>query len=214
MKTILILLFVLPLMSVAQDSTKTESGRFSLGVRSTISLFNDEGSGIGQGAGGQFRIQLNKRLNTEWFADYITSGIGNYATRRDGHIGWSVMFYMSKNPNTVHRLSPYLLAGHCFDYTKVLENSNPANAMSRWSSAVQMGIGTHYNFTDRFDISFNAQYMIHLGKEIKAQNQGYFQEFSRPPVIITKSNSGAGLEGHLLLTTSFNYRIADFNKKK
>ena len=98
-KLILSFLLISPIIIWAQEEPKTESGRFSLGVRSSMSLFNDGNAGIGQGAGGQFRIQVNKKVNTEWFADYITSGIGDYANRKDGHIGWSVMFYMSNSPN-------------------------------------------------------------------------------------------------------------------
>ncbi len=48
---------------------------FSLGMRSTISGFSNDGWGIG--TGGQFRIQLSNRVNTDWFADYITININN-----------------------------------------------------------------------------------------------------------------------------------------
>ncbi len=48
------------------DTSKTSSaGWFSLGVRSTISLFDHDGTGLG--TGGQFRIQLSNHVNTDWF---------------------------------------------------------------------------------------------------------------------------------------------------
>ncbi len=214
-KLILSLLLISPIIIWAQEEPKTESGRFSLGVRSSLSLFNDGNAGIGQGAGGQFRIQVNKKVNTEWFADYLTSGIGNYANRKDGHIGWSVMFYMSNSPNKKNSLSPYLLAGHCFDYTKMTDNFNSKNTLSRWSSAVQMGFGSHYNFTERFDVSLNTQYMIHLGKEITANSYpSLIPEQYSPTIVISSSAAEIDLEGHLLVTMSMNYRLADFNKKK
>ncbi|MGL4599812.1 MAG: hypothetical protein ACRCYO_19965, partial [Bacteroidia bacterium] len=39
---------------------------------------------------GQFRIRLTDRINTEWFADYISTNLNNLASRSDYHIGWSV----------------------------------------------------------------------------------------------------------------------------
>ena len=32
----------------------------------------------------------------------------------------------------------------------------------RWGSAVQAGLGIHFNLTSRFDISLMSQYMIHF----------------------------------------------------
>ncbi len=101
---------------VAQN--KNESGKFTLGLRSTSSLFTDASS-PGSGIGGMFRIRLGKLVNTEWFADYLTTNLQKLGYRRDSHIGWSVLFYLSKNPMQAKKLSPFLIAGHCFDYTKV-----------------------------------------------------------------------------------------------
>ena len=55
---------------------KNEAGILSLGVRTTVSLFNDsETNNFGTGAGGQFRLQLAERLNTDWFFDYLTANV-------------------------------------------------------------------------------------------------------------------------------------------
>jgi len=125
------------------------------------------------------------------------------------------MFYMGNSPNKKNSLSSYLLAGHCFDYTKMTENYDQKNSLSRWSSAVQMGLGSHYNFTERFDVSLNAQYMIHLGKEITANSYpSLIPEYYPPTIVIASSAGKIDLEGHLLVTMSMNYRLADFNKKK
>lgn len=189
-------------------------GQLSLGIRSTTSLFSDE-SGVGTGFGGQFRLRLFHLVNTEWFADYITSdlynGLGN---RTDYHIGWSVMFYpgFAYRQNERLKLQPYLLAGHCFDYTRCESNvAFEPNYLTRWSSAVQAGLGFHLPVHDRVDLSLSGQYMMHLGTEINAQvrrNAGgmeylYFDEEAR-----------VGLEGHLLVTFSLNVRLADLWKNK
>ena len=93
-------------------------GQFSLGMRNTLSVFTDAQS-VGMGSGGGFRIRLSKLINTEWFADYISTDIQGLGYRRDAHIGWSVLFYLSKNPLTAGKVTAYILAGHCFDYTEV-----------------------------------------------------------------------------------------------
>lgn len=185
-----------------QKATK-ESGQFSLGVRNTNSLFTDAGS-PGTGFGGQFRIRMGKRVNTDWFADYITTDLQGLGFRRDGHIGWSVLFYMTKNPLQAKKLSPFILAGHCFDYTKVyaLESKE---SKDRWSSAVQMGLGTHYNVSERFDITLMAQYMNHLGSDLHS----HIEEENGIKHLEIEKHTGIGLEGHMLVTLSLNYRLGN-----
>lgn len=178
-------------------------GTVSLGVRSSFSLFNngDHGGAPGTGAGGQARVRISDRVNTDWFYDYFTGPAGNLAHRQDQHIGWSVMFYMLEHRAERRLLQPYVLAGHCFDYTKQQSIADPANFAERWSSAVQAGLGTHFNVTDRADFSFVCQYMAHLGTDIHADEHDGEVHFHK--------ENGADLEGHLLIHVSFNYKIAD-----
>ncbi|MFN3342853.1 MAG: hypothetical protein ACK40M_09165 [Flavobacteriales bacterium] len=209
MRTVLILFLFIPFAAHSQESGKFEgSGTLQVGLRTTSSLFGDEGYS-GFGTGGQFRLRLGKRLNTEWFADYILTDIGGLGRRADGHIGWSVMFYPFSTGEK--KITPYLLAGHCFDYTRVtpfntLVKDNSGQSQQRWSSATQMGLGAHWHITEKFDISFSAQYMIHLGKDLHyhiEEVNGIKELQMAPP------HDDATLEGHLLLTASLNIRIAD-----
>lgn len=206
-KSILLLALLLAGSTIFAQS-KNESGQFFLGVRSTSSLFTDGGA-PGSGIGGMFRIRMGKRVNTEWFADYLTTNLQNLGYRRDGHIGWSVLFYLSKEPMQTKKLSPFLIAGHCFDYTKVYVLADKSNE-DRWSSAVQMGIGTHYNITEKFDVSLTAQYMSHLGADLHSHIE---EDRGIKKLEIEKSGS-AGLEGHLLLTLSLNYRLGNLWRTK
>ncbi|MCB0476802.1 MAG: hypothetical protein KDC84_01485 [Crocinitomicaceae bacterium] len=195
-----------------KDFRTTDGGTFSLGMRTTGSFFGVDGN-PGFGFGGQFRIQLLRWLNTEWFADYITTDIGGMGKREDYHIGWSVMFYPFKFKQKWFQ--PYLLAGHCFDYTRVTAYStatidNSDKTQSRWSAAAQIGLGTHFHIGRRFDIGLSGQYMFHLGKEIHADiidNAG-----SRE--LQVETHQGNILEGHLLVTLNFNVKIADLWKSK
>jgi hypothetical protein len=206
MRSLILCIAVLTFTSAfAQKKDKgnpySSAGVISLGGRSTFSLFNHGDSKSGSGIGGQFRVQLADMVNSDWFFDYITAPIGNYANRTDYHIGWSVLFYPMPVTEKTPLLKPYVLVGHCFDYTKVSENASRDNYGERWSSAVQGGLGTHLNLTKRCDISFTGQYMIHLGTDIHASQVS-------EQVIIVKEK-GSSLEGHLLLTASLNYKIAD-----
>ena len=179
-----------------------ESGILSLGVRTTVSLFNDsETSNFGTGAGGQFRIQLAERINTDWFFDYLTADVKGIAHRTDYHIGWSVLFYPYLKENQLFK--PYILAGHCFDYSKITENANRNNFAERWSSAVQMGIGTHINLSQRLDFTVMGQYMIHLGNHIHPE------VVNNQLVYTNDHHHGASLEGQLLITLGIHYKIVD-----
>jgi hypothetical protein len=107
------------------------------------------------------------------------------------------------------------LAGHCFDWTEGKKNGGiyePFNVpQKRFSSAVQSGLGAHYNLADNFDLSLTAQYMLHLGQDI---NTHLFDNeiTGKKDIIITKEN--IGLEGHLLINLSLNVYIADLWNKK
>lgn len=195
-----------------QKDNLNTSGMASLGTRTTVSAFNDDDNEFtGIGAGGQLRLRLSEHINTEWFFDYITSDILNYAHRTDYHIGWSVLFYplsskpyyAQNNGNLKYKslFRPYILAGHCFDYSMFQDKSDVGNFADRWSSAVQAGLGCHYEITPRFDISITGQYMVHLGKHIDALYD--FQSQS----LVFEEEPGSALAGHLLLNMSLNYKI-------
>lgn len=182
-------------------------GDLTLGVRTTASVFgHDDVPGLG--TGGQFRLQLFDFLSTEWFADWITLDLNGAGTRKNAHIGWSVLFY----PKKFGKFTPYMMAGHCFDYAEVTPMSTPfldrsAEQISRWSSAVQGGIGGHYFLSERFNISLSAQYMLHLGKHLDYElsllsDDTYYLETNT--VHIDEPQT----ESHLLLTLSLNYKIA------
>ncbi len=187
------------LSSNAQEelSKNKSAGDFSLGLRSTSSNFENTNSSIpGIGTGGDFRIRLSDRVNTDWFADYIMSTTDRLK-RNDFHIGWSVLFYPFNFQN--RGFKPYVLAGHCFDYSEFVDLKNFNHNANRWSSAIQGGFGTHYYFTSRFDMIFQAQYMMHLGTHLEAEVINNYIEFSK--------GKGALSEGHLLITVGFNYKI-------
>ncbi|MBL0103205.1 MAG: hypothetical protein IPP51_05275 [Bacteroidetes bacterium] len=184
------------------------SGWFSLGTRNTFSLFNDiENEKNGIGIGGQYRIQLNDKFNTEWFADYLTSKIGDVAQRNDYHIGWSVMYYLGKNVYFDKTFQPYLILGHCFDQTSVFILNNTAEKASRFSMATQAGLGTHINITERLDITLTGQYMIHFGKELNVINtDGVYS-------VEQEDHTNPG--GHLLISVSANFKFCRlWNAKK
>lgn len=186
-----------------------QGGNFSLGMRNTISFFNDgDPKSIGTGVGGHFRLQLVDRVNTEWYADIFMSNIRNIAYRTDYHIGWSVMYYLI-DPMAFHRkLTPYVVAGHCFDETVIKITGENGSSGKRFSSEVQAGIGCHYNITPRFDISVTTQYGFHLGRELD------IMEHPDGSLTIEKEKN-AGWQGHLMISISANYKIFKlWNRKK
>ena len=202
MKKTLLMVLLFPFFGNSQplNIKKTHSGILSAGMRTTISTFNGgELSNTGMGLGGQFTLQLSDRINTSWYADYIRGSSNELSTRTDYHIGWSVMYYFTDKP--APKVKPFIVAAHCFDYTKLIENSRHSNSITRWSSAVQAGAGVHFNITQRMDLTFVSQYMIHFGEDIHAEVEGGELHYEK--------HKGTGLEGHLLFHIGINYKIAD-----
>lgn len=186
-----------------------QTGTLTIGVRSTLSHFSEDGVGIG--TGGQFRVRLSPRVNTNWFADYISINQIGVARSDYAHIGWSVMYYvLSPKEFPAQPFQPFVLAGHCFDYNKktlIDQLENTLNSKDRWGSAVQAGIGTHFHLSPRFEITFKTQYMLHLtselGVEYNSQSRRYF----------ISDHQHSALEGHLLTTFSLNYSIGHLWQK-
>ena len=220
-KQVIALLLLLTGISYGQEvkETNTRNGELSFGVRSTGSIFTSSGNNFGIGAGWQIRYRMAEKLNTEWFADWITTDIDGLGQRYDIHIGESMMIYPFKKVGTKNTFTPYILGGFCGDYTKIeinlffddVENTYRRENKDRWSFATQLGIGTHYNITERFDISFSAQYVLHFGADINSETatnsigQDYLQ---------INQETGGGLEGHLFMTVSANFMIFDLRKNK
>ena len=205
MKKLILLFLLIPMIGKTQSNQKldNESGYFQLGLRSTVSAFSDAGA-KGYGYGGQFRIRVTNRINTDWYADYLTTDIEGLARRVDGHIGWSVLAYPFNCETTKGKFTPYILAGHCFDYTKVAMNGSNVYK-DRYSSAVQAGLGTHYNITDRMDVSLTSQYMMHIGKDVHA----HIEDSDGAKTVEIEKRNVSGIEGHLLINVSMNIRLFD-----
>jgi len=210
MKKIFFLSFCLITLNVSFSQSKySQKGNVELGLRTTTSVFGHDPI-PGLGTGGQARVQLLDYLNTEWYTDWITIDLAGAGTRQNAHIGWSVLFY----PKKLNRFVPYVIAGHCFDYAKVTPLSTPyidrsADEIKRWSSAVQMGLGSHFYLTERFNLTVSGQYMLHLGKQLEYE---IIDQPNGPKYLNTHHDDHAKerFEGHLLLTFSLNYRIGDF----
>ncbi|MFN4911375.1 MAG: hypothetical protein ACK454_10700 [Flavobacteriales bacterium] len=210
---LVLLLFVVFPFQAQENRRDNPAGMLSLGGRTTVSLFNKQKNEMsGSGVGGQFRLRFSDAVNTDWFFDYITSDILNYAHRTDYHIGWSVLFYPINNLDYFRqkeefkpKFRPYILAGHCFDYSKIEAKVSPLDgpmSAERWSSAVQAGLGTHLELSPRFDISLTGQYMMHLGNHIETD-----YDFTTGALSFHE-HKGASLAGHVLVTLSLNYKIA------
>ena len=186
--------------SYAQNNQEDDNaaGTVSIGTRNSFSLFNDD-PGTGIGIGGQTRVQVSDHVNTEWFLDYISSKNKTITTRNDYHIGWSVMYYPGSVVDFSNLLQPYIIAGHCFDYSKVSEQKNKSNYVDRWTMATQAGLGTHINISRQLDCSLAAQYMLHFGKDIET--------ITDKEIVYFEKKNFSTANGHLLVSLSFNYKL-------
>ena len=195
-------------------STDKSLGETTFGVRSTASLFSSSGNYVGIGAGWQIRFRLSENLNSEWFSDWIVTDLDGLGARYDAHIGESMLIYPGRQVLKAGRFTPYILGGFCGDYTQIKSNTYfndltkgyEKKAKERWSFATQLGLGTHYNFTDKFDISFNAQYVLHFGKDLHSEIE---TNSLGEDYLHIHEETGGGLEGHFFFTISANFKLAD-----
>lgn len=193
-------------MCIHAQSTNTKGkGRFQLGLRGTTSLFSETNE-PGYGFGGQFRILFAPRVNSEWYSDIIFTDLYGLGTRNDYHIGWSVMYYLIDTKDFQRKFTPYVLGGHCFDYSVIKINDEPNEKFDRLSTAIQLGAGLHYNITPSIDLSLTTQYMLHIGKELHVENEN--------GRLVVENHEHNAWEGHLLITFSTNFKINGLWKRK
>jgi len=77
-----------------------------------------------------------------------------------------------------------------------------------------MGIGASYQLTERFDISFSAQYMIHLGNDLNVSEEQVNITLIGPHLRNNGTVKQLGAEGHVLLSFSLNYMLTFKNLTK
>ena len=206
-RPILLLLFVpLFLLPRLHAQSYYSGGTFALGMRSTFNIFPDDGA-MGFGSGGQFKIGVSPRVNTEWFADIIHSSKDDHYYRNDYHIGWSVQFALAKDGFGAQRFTPYVLAGQCFDLTQahLALDSVPLQTEQAGSAACQVGAGMSAFLNDRLEATLQAQYMLHLTRDVHLE-----EEAGALPVL--HSEKGVDFAGHALFTLSMNYYLFDLKR--
>ncbi|MFQ5334445.1 MAG: hypothetical protein ACE5DN_00055 [Flavobacteriales bacterium] len=165
----------------------------------------------GLGKGTAFRLQISKRLNSEWYGDFIRTQYKNKVFRWDRHLTNCLMYYFRKLDDLEHKIHPFISASvFCLDITEVEEvkPDGGGQKMGRFSFSQQFGLGTHYYLTERADISVYAQYYAHLGNDI------HVDEHDDGTIHIAEEKGRISLEGHMFLVFSVGYRLGDLWGKK
>ena len=186
-------------------------GSLSMGTRNTISMFSAEGKTYwGMSVGGQLRMRIHDKLNSDWFGDYVTTNVGNLAARTDFHGGVSMMPYTFGTPR-IMKATFYPLAGFCIDYTRFNVTSGITQAdeprmLERYSFAIQLGGGMQIPLSQKFDFTTTAHYMLHSGSDVHMHinNQN----------VLLSLHKGFQLEGHFLFSFSVNYKLFNIWQKK
>jgi opacity protein-like surface antigen len=139
------------------------------------------------------------------------------------------MIYPFKTETVKGKLTPYIIGGNCFDYAKVSSNLmyypgtkiTTSQSTSRYTTAVQLGLGTNYHVTNRMNLSLSAQFMEHIGKDIHAvivdqygnevDSKSHYRDEGNH-LNIEPSDDDLVLAGHLLITLSLNITLFDLAK--
>lgn len=191
----LLMALSVPQQAWSQDNT-LQAGRYGMGMRNAVNLWGGNKM-FGFGAGGQFKISFGKRVNTDFFADIIDSKGERNSFRKDYHIGWGVQFALSKSGFGSHTIVPYLMAGQCFDLTRVGVLRQTESPLV-FSAAVQGGAGISSFVHPSVELNLQAQYMMHM-------TQHTHLNFDEAGLATYQVDKGASPEGHFLTTFSVTF---------
>ncbi len=185
-------------------SKTLRAGRFGIGMRNAANLWGDNKM-LGIGAGGQLKLAFSPRVNTDFFADLIDSKGERGSFRKDYHIGWAVQFGLFKGGFGSRKFVPYLMAGQCFDLTKVGVVGQTASPLI-FSAAVQGGAGVSSFVHRNVELNLQLQYMMHMTQHVHLN----WNELGVASYDIDK---GASAEGHLLTTFSVTFYFLNLWKR-
>jgi len=205
-RIILIVFLAITLQSVAQEDfvpRNPQSGYFSVTQRTSLSMWSlNQWKLNGLGKGTAFRVQFSRRLNSEWYGDFIKTHYEGKVFRSDRHLTNSMMYYFRKLDTFKHKFHPFISASvFCLDITNV--QIVGGESMGRFSFSQQFGAGTHFFVTERFDLSIYAQYYNHLGNDI------HVDEHDDGSLGLHEEKHRISLEGHMFLVFSVGYRMCD-----
>lgn len=189
---------------VAPASNTLRAGRFGLGMRNAANLWGDNQM-LGIGAGGQFKLAFSPRVNTDFFADLIDSKGEKGSFRKDYHIGWAVQFGLFKGGFGSRKFVPYIMAGQCFDLTKVGVVYQTASPLV-FSAAVQGGVGVSSFVHRNVELNLQLQYMMHMTQHVHL-------DWDELGVASYEIDKGASTEGHLLTTFSMTFYFLNLWKR-
>lgn len=197
-------------LGIAQESSGRQSGYFSVTRRSSVSMWGmNDWKFDGLGVGTAFRIQISKRLNSEWYGDHIKTQYKGKAYRMDRHLTMTLMYYLRDLNILEHQLHPFITASvFCLDQTKIYEVGGEKRIWDRFSFSQQLGMGTHYFVTEKFDVSLYMQYYNHLGNHI------HIEEKDDGTLHVEHLKERISLEGHMFFVASVGYRLADLWGKR
>lgn len=216
--TLILVLFAVPLLASSQytllsdeaaapirmPSNTLRAGRFGIGMRNAVNLWGDNKM-LGIGAGGQLKLAFSPRVNTDFFADLIDSKGERGSYRKDYHIGWAVQFGLFKGGFGSRKFVPYLMAGQCFDLTKVGVVGQTASPLI-FSAAVQGGAGVSSFVHRNVELNLQLQYMMHMTQHVHLN----WDELGVASYDVGK---GASAEGHLLTTFSVTFYFLNLWKR-
>lgn len=203
-RIIIVFILLLPITGFSQEEIYSrENGILTFGTRSSVTL-SPQGDNVGTGFGGVMRLKFSRRINSEWFADYITSNIAGLARKTDNQLGGAVLFYPFNSFVEQGRKIPFLVLGQALVNSRITKNGLNGETASQWYPLANAGIGGHWYFTNKFDFSLSCQYMQPLGRGIEASEFSGSQGEREITI-----NENVRTPGYFFLNLSFNATIAD-----
>jgi hypothetical protein len=185
-------------------------GQITLGLRTGICALFDPNS-IGYGIGAQMRIRLSKKWNLELYTDYFQTSIMNLGYRHEIDFGGNLLYYWTQRPLIPYKLTPFLLGGLSYANNNIRSYNIYTAAYEIWSPWLNLGLGEHYLFSPRFDITLEAYYSIPLAVHpVSYLANGIFEKNQiLPRQYLNVKDEGAFHPGGIFVILSFNYTFGN-----
>jgi hypothetical protein len=136
-------------------------GQITIGVRAGACTLFDPNS-IGFGIGGDVRIRLAKRWSLEAYSDFFKTAIMHLGFHSDLRYGFNALYYWIDRPMLPYKVTPFLLGGISYEDNSIRSYQIYTARYTNWSPWLDIGIGQHYFFTPRWDITLEFFYVLPL----------------------------------------------------
>ncbi len=194
-----------PRIAACMNFGETTYGHITLGIRTGLCALFDPIPAIGYGIGADIRLSLNKHWELEGYTDYFQTNILNMGYRHEIDFGVNALYIWIARPFIPKRFTPFLLGGISYANNDIRSAAYYTGYYQNWSPWLNLGLGAHYYFTKRFDITWELYYSLPLAIHPASYLTDIVNKKNYDRQILAVRDDGALHPGGIFFILSFNY---------